>query len=98
MQVDGVPVFGKDADFVTSKIMGKIGTPIATKFRRDIMILERARERARERERARARGRARERDRHSCYHYVHARYYDIKETDRDTDRDICMYLFKCICT
>jgi len=41
MQVDGEPVFGKDADFVTSKIMGKIGTPIATKFRRDIMILER---------------------------------------------------------
>ena len=50
MQVDGVPVFGKDADFVTSKIMGKIGTPIATKFRRDIMILERERAREGERE------------------------------------------------
>jgi hypothetical protein len=33
MTVDGVNVFGKSADFVTSKIMGVVGTPVATKFR-----------------------------------------------------------------
>ena len=33
MSVDGVNVFGKSADFVTSKIMGKVGSPVATKFR-----------------------------------------------------------------
>ncbi len=33
MSVDGVNVFGKSADYVTSKIMGKVGSPVATKFR-----------------------------------------------------------------
>lgn len=33
MSVDGVNVFGKSAEFVTSKIMGKVGSPVATKFR-----------------------------------------------------------------
>ena len=29
---------GKKTDFVTSKIMGPIGTPVATKFRRNVIL------------------------------------------------------------
>lgn len=38
MAVDGVNVFGKKTDFITSKIMGPIGTPVATKFRRNVIL------------------------------------------------------------
>ena len=37
MLVDGVKVFGKPSDYVSSKIMGPVGTPVATKFRRNVI-------------------------------------------------------------
>jgi len=38
ISVDSVNVFGKGTDFVTGKIMGKVGTPVATKFRRNVVM------------------------------------------------------------